>query len=189
MPITCSNAPTARTLLSLWCPGQLLAGLFQWTLDYLAGLQSGEYPKSKFNPLHYNQEMGFSFEIDEKHRVGRWSLDGPVTDDSFRDSLKIVSGILIGLNLRGGIVDFTEVTSFDVSVDMLKRLANTNPVLPGDMLRLIVAPDNKAFGMSRTFLALSELSRPNLFVVRYLEKAYHILGIKTPNFKRLASSD
>ena len=189
MPITCSNAPTARTLLSLWCPGQLLAGLFQWTLDYLAGLQSGEYPKSKFNPLHYNQEMGFSFEIDEEHRVGRWSLDGPVTDDSFRDSLKIVSGILIGLNLRGGIVDFTEVTSFDVSVDMLKRLANTNPVLPGDMLRLIVAPDNKAFGMSRTFLALSELSRPNLFVVRYLEKAYHILGIKTPNFKRLASSD
>jgi hypothetical protein len=175
--------------LSLWCPGQLLAGLFQWTLDYPVGLQSGEYPKSKFNPLHYNQEMGFSFEIDEEHRVGRWSLDGPVTDDSFRDSLNIVSGILIGLNLRGGIVDFTEVTFFDVSVDMLKRLANTNPVLPGDMLRLIVAPDNKAFGMSRTFLALSELSRPNLFVVRDLEKAYHILGIKTPNFKRLASSD
>ena len=82
-----------------------------------------------------------------------------------------------------------KVTSFDVSEDMLKRLANTDPVLPGDMLRLIVAPDNKAFGMSGTFLALSEMSRPNLFVVRDLEKAYHILGIKTPNFKRLASSD
>jgi len=133
--------------------------------------------------------MGFSFEVDNEHRVGRWSLDGPVTDDSFRDSLKIVSGILIGLNLRGGIVDFTQVTSFDVSEDMLKRLANTDPVLPGDMLRLIVAPDNKAFGMSRKFLTLSEKSRPNLFVVRDLEKAYHILGIKTPNFKRLASSE
>ena len=133
--------------------------------------------------------MGFSFEVDDEYRVGRWSLDGTVTDDSFRDSLKIVSGILAGLNLRGGIVDFTEVTSFDLSEDMLKQLANTDPVLPRDMLRLIVAPDNRAFGMSRTFLALSEMSRPSLFVVRDLEKAYHIPGIKTPNFKRLASSD
>jgi hypothetical protein len=154
-----------------------------------AGLQSGKYSEFKFESLHYNRQMGFSFEVNEEHRVGRWSLDGPVTDDSFSESLKVVSGILIGLNLRGGIVDFTEVTSFDVSEDMLKRLANTNPVLPGDMLRLIVAPDNKAFGMSRTFLALSEMSRPNLFVVGDLEKAYHILGIKTANFKRLASSD
>jgi len=85
-----------------------LADLFQWTPDYPVGLQSDEYSESKFDSLHYNQQMGFSFEIDEEHRVGRWSLDGPVTDDSFRDSLKIVSGILIGLNLRGGIVDFTE---------------------------------------------------------------------------------
>ena len=133
--------------------------------------------------------MGFSLEVDDEHRVGRWSLDGSVSDDSFKESLRIVSGILVGLNLRGGIVDFTEVTSFDVTEDTLKQLAKTDPVLPRDMLRLIVAPDNKAFGMSRTFLALSELSRPNLFVVRDIEKAYHILGIKTPNFKRLASSD
>ena len=109
-------------------------------VDYLVGLQSVEYPESKFNPLHYNQQMGFSFEVDDEHRVGRWALDGSVTDDSFRDSLKIVSGILVGLNLRGGVLDFTEVTSFDVSEDTLKQLAKTDPVLPGDMLRLIVAP-------------------------------------------------
>jgi hypothetical protein len=133
--------------------------------------------------------MGFSFEVDDEHRVGRWSLDGSVSDDSFKESLRIVSEILVGLNLRGGIVDFTAVTSFEVSEDTLKQLAQTNPVLPGDMLRLVVAPENSIFRVSRTFAALSEMSRPNLFVVRTLDVALHILGIKTPNFKRLASSD
>ena len=133
--------------------------------------------------------MGFVFELDQVERIGRWSLSGSVTDQSFRDSLLVVNDLLVGLDLRAGVIDFTEATAFEITEDALKQLAQTAPVLSRDMLRLVVAPENEAFLKSRTFVALSEMSRPNLFVVRNLEAAYHILGTKSPNYTRLASSD
>jgi hypothetical protein len=139
--------------------------------------------------LVYNQQMGFSFEVDDEQKTARWSLTGEVTDASFRESLRIVNGILVGLDLRGGIIDFTGATSFGVSEDSLTQLARTNPVLPREMLRLIVAPEDHAFRMSRTFVELSEVARPNIFVVRSIDAANHMLGIRSPQYRVLASSD
>jgi hypothetical protein len=133
--------------------------------------------------------MGFSFEIDDAKRIGRWSLTGAVTDDSFRESLRVVSQVLVGLDLRGGIIVFTGATSFDVSEDSLRQLARTDPVLSRDLLRLVVAPDDHAFRMSRAFVELSEMSRPNLFVVRSIDAANHILGIHSPKYRTLISFD
>jgi|SRR5579862_656219 len=132
--------------------------------------------------------MGFSFEVDDELKIGRWSLNGAVTDTSFRASLRTVNEILVGLDLRGGIIDFTKATSFAVSEESLRQLARTNPVLPREMLRLIVAPENHAFRMSRTFVELSDSVRPNVFVVRSIDTANHMLGIKSPKYKVLVSS-
>ena len=93
--------------------------------------------------------MGFSFEVDDEQKIARWSLNGAVADTSFRESLRVVSEILVGLDLKGGIIDFTEAISFSVSEESLKQLARTNPVLSPEMLRLIVAPEDHVFRMSR----------------------------------------
>jgi hypothetical protein len=132
--------------------------------------------------------MGFSFAVDDELRIARWSLNGAVTDASFRESLRVVNEILVGLDLRGGIIDFTESTSFGVSEESLRQVARTNPVLPREMLRLIVAPEDHAFRMSRTFVELSDAVRPNIFVVRSIDAANHMLGVKSPRYRVLASS-
>lgn len=130
--------------------------------------------------------MEWVFEVDDTHGVGRWALKGQVTDDGFRKSFRAVSEILAGLTLTAGIIDFSEVTSFDVSEETIRQLASTQPVLSGDMLRLVIAPQGEAFAIARSFAAISQLSRPNFFVVRSAEAAYHILGLQNPAFRRLA---
>lgn len=125
------------------------------------------------------------FEVDDVHSVGRWALKGHITDEFFLESLRAVGQILAGLQLSGGIIDLTDVTQFDVSEETLKQLAATSPVMAREMLRLVVAPEHQAFARARMFAMLSEVSRPNLFVVRSKEAAYHILGVKKPQFRRL----
>ena len=138
--------------------------------------------------------MGFSFEVDDEQKIARWSLNGAVTDTSLRadtslrESLRVVSEILGGLDLKGGIIDLAEATSFGASEESLKQLARTNPVLSPEMLRLIVAPEDHVFRMSRTFVELSDMARPNMFVVRSIYVANHILGIKSPKYRLLTSS-
>jgi hypothetical protein len=125
------------------------------------------------------------FEVDSSSSVGRWVLKGDITDGTFTQSLAAVSRVIAGLDLSAGIIDLTEVTSFDVSEAALKDVAMTGPVMSREMLRLVVAPEEQAFARARLFAVLSESSRPNLFVVRSLESAQHLLGIKEPNFRRL----
>jgi len=126
------------------------------------------------------------FEVDDTRGIGRWALKGQVTDDGFRENFRAVSEILAGLKLTAGIIDFSEVTSFDVSEETIRQLASTQPVLSSDMLRLVIAPQGEAFAKARSFAATSQLSRPNLFVVKSAEAAYHILGLQNPAFRRLA---
>jgi hypothetical protein len=133
----------------------------------------------------YSRAMESWFELDSSHNVGRWVLKGHVTDGGFVQSLETVCKIIAGLTLSAGIIDFTEVTAFDVSEAVLKDVALTSPVLSREMLRLVVAPEDKAFARARLFAMLSESSRPNVFVVRSLEAANHLLGIKDPNFQRI----
>jgi len=126
------------------------------------------------------------FEVDDARGIGRWALKGQVTDDGFRESFRSVNEVLAGLSLTAGIIDFSEVTSFDVSEETIRQLASTQPVLSGEMLRLVIAPQGEAFAKARSFASVSQLSRPNLFVVKSAEAAYHILGLQNPAFRRLA---
>ena len=123
------------------------------------------------------------FEVDRTNRVGRWSLRGRITDQFFGESLRNVGAVLVGMDLVGGIIDLTRVTSFEIKPETLQQLASADPVLSRSMLRLIVTSDKHALALARMFADLSQETRPNLFVVRSMDVAFRVLGIHSPNFK------
>jgi hypothetical protein len=84
-----------------------------------------------------------------------------------------------------GITDFSEVTKFTVSGDEMRALALLTPGIPVNRLKVIVAPKDVTFGMSRMFQLLTDEVRPNLQVVRTNAEAYRMLGATRPRFSEV----
>ena len=87
---------------------------------------------------------------------------------------------------QAGVADFSAVTSFDVSVERIRMLARMAPaMLQTSRPRVIVAPSNHIYGMMRVSESDGKARRPNLHVVRTLEEAWAILGVRNPQFEPL----
>jgi hypothetical protein len=129
--------------------------------------------------------MTSSFEFDPINKVVCWRLQGQVTEDLFAESLRLVADILAETNPTSGIIDFSQVTSFQISAETIKRVADSKPVFPTELPRVIVAPADHVYGMARMFAALSSDTRTNVEAVRTMEEAYKLLGIKEPEFRAM----
>jgi hypothetical protein len=79
------------------------------------------------------------------------------------------------------ITDFSEVTSFDVTAQGVNLLAANSPMVPDGYLRVVVAPQDEAYGMSRMFEMVGSLTRNRVDIVRTMEEAYVLAGIKKPD--------
>src|SRR5690348_12475205 len=130
-------------------------------------------------------EMTSSFEFDPINKVVCWRLQGHVTEGLFAESLRLVADILAETNPTSGIIDFSQVTSFQISAETIKRVADSKPVFPTELPRVIVAPADHVYGMARMFAALSSDTRTNVEAVRTMEEAYKLLGIKEPEFRAM----
>ena len=75
------------------------------------------------------------------------------------------------------ILDLTGVTRLKVSTAAVRECATSPSLFVRDAIRVMVAPSEAVFGMSRMYQMLAEESRPNIQVVRSLEEAYRALGI------------
>jgi hypothetical protein len=133
--------------------------------------------------------MPYVFEFDQKHRVIRCTMTGPITDGDLLEYYKEAARYAEQTNALAGILDFTGVTIFNVSAATVQTLASFDPAMPDpERPRFIVAPSNHIYGMSRMYQIMGEPTRPALHVVRSLEDVYAALGIKEPDFKPLAIS-
>src|SRR5579862_8230209 len=99
--------------------------------------------------------MTSSFEFDPVNKVVCWRLQGEVTEDLFAESMRLVADILAETNPTSGIIDFSKVTSFRISTETIKRVANSKPVFAADLPRVIVAPADHVYGIARMFAVLS----------------------------------
>lgn len=126
-----------------------------------------------------------AFEFDPVNRVVCWRLRGEVTDELFAESLQLVADILADTKPRGGIIDFSLVTSLRISTETIKQTANSKPIFPAELPRVIVAPLDHVYGMARMFAAFSEDTRKDVEVVRTMDEAYKFLGIKEPEFRAM----
>jgi hypothetical protein len=101
------------------------------------------------------------------------------------ESLALVKQILSESKPAKGIIDFSAVTAFHVSAQMIRNLANSAPIFAAGMPRVIVAASDHVFGMSRMFASLTEDQRSDVQVVRTIQEAYEALGIESPQFQAL----
>ena len=76
------------------------------------------------------------------------------------------------------IIDFSEVTSFNVSTTFLQALALRQPVFNAGAWQIIVAPQKNIYGLSRMTQTLREPQLPNIAVVKTIQEAYQILKIE-----------
>lgn len=126
-----------------------------------------------------------AFEFDPVNRVVCWRLQGEVTDELFAESLQLVADILADTNPNSGIIDLSLVTSLLISTETIKQTANSKPLFPSELPRVIVAPLDHVYGMARMFAVFSESTRKDVAVVRTMDEAYRFLGIKAPQFRAM----
>ncbi len=130
--------------------------------------------------------MPCHFEFESANRILRCRLDGPVSDDSFRECYRVLGKYAAFTSPSGGILDMSAVTSFAVSPETVRELAALRPAFPDmNAPRVVVAPSTQVFGLARLFELAGQDTRPNLHIVRTLREAYAILGIQAPNWQPL----
>ena len=124
------------------------------------------------------------FAYDPTRRVLRCSLKGCIADERIAEFYELTSRYIARINPLAGIVDLSGVESFEVSSQMIHKLAALPPAFPDvNRLRVIVAPSAHIFGMSRMFQILTEGTRPMLRVVRTIEEAYAHLQVTESSFE------
>ncbi len=86
-----------------------------------------------------------------------------------------------------GIVDFSIVTDFALSSNLLRQLAKQEPCVPDPTSRprVIVTPQTNVFGLARMFQIMGETTKPLLHVVQTLDEAFAKLGVQSQRFESL----
>jgi len=135
--------------------------------------------------------MAYSFEFDSPSGTLLAKFDGRMTNEVLSEFYRVTTPRLAtNAKIRGWIVDFSSVSSFEVTPEMIRSLAWAPPADPDpSRIRVIVAPAPNVFGLSRMFASHGGDTRPNLHVVRALEHAYAILGISEPRFEPFTNLD
>lgn len=126
--------------------------------------------------------MGFVLEFAAGSNLLRVTLEGLVTDAILLDAYTAVATYVETRGPCRAIVDVSKVTSFDVSSRAVRELSQRAPAIPKGYTRVFVAPLDSMFGMVRMFQILTELTRPDLHVVRSVPEAYRLLQVESPEF-------
>ena len=124
--------------------------------------------------------MVVCFEFAEAEGVLRLTLSGEMTDQAVMEVWSKGRGVAASFPSCKTIVDLSGLTRLDVSTSAVTKLARSHsPDLP---TRVFVAPKDVVYGMARMFQVLSENTRKNVHVVRTMNEAYKLLGVKAPKF-------
>ena len=131
--------------------------------------------------------MGYSFDFDAVNSILRCSWEGQLTDEVLLNGDATGRRLAASRPLCRGIHDFSAVTTFEASSEVIKRIARMPPAYGVDQTVVLVAPTDLLYGLCRMFVILGEETRPNEHVVRTMEKAYGLLNVDSPQFSHLDS--
>jgi hypothetical protein len=140
-----------------------------------------------YSSIMEQQPMAVRFEFDSTNKLLVARLDGRLTDKSLKEFYEAVRKHATATDARMGIADFSAVTEFDVSSQMIRELAGREPAVPDATLRprTIAAPQKFAYGMFRMFQLLGETTRPLLTVVHTMDEALAQFGIRSTQLEPL----
>jgi len=130
--------------------------------------------------------MEFRFEFAEADNILRLTLSGEMNDEAMLELW--TKGVPLAASHSSSrlIVDTTGVTRFGVSTRAITTVAKKHSAdLP---MRVFVAPSDVIYGMSRMFQTLTENTRKNVHIVRTMQEAYKVLGVKSPKFAPISAA-
>jgi len=150
----------------------------------LGGTQFVSQGLTKETPVM--QKRWYSFDFDPKNRILRFLLSGRITDEMMSDFYEGMREPAHRTRPNAGVLDTSTVISFEVSSQLIRRLAAASPIIPNpDFPRVVIAPSPDVYGMMRMFERQVEGTRPNFHVVRADSEAWAILGVQNPQFEPL----
>jgi hypothetical protein len=129
--------------------------------------------------------MGVFLSFDARSDVLMIRFEGDVTDEVLMTRFQTVREWFAANGPRSNITDFSAVQGMDVSIQTVSRLSTAAPLVPDGYQRIIVAPQDKAFGMSRMYEMQGSMTRDYVHVVRNLEEAYRLAGVIDPQFSTI----
>jgi len=130
--------------------------------------------------------MPYTFDFDLTNGILRCRLGGQVTEKVLIEYFRTGAQHAIRTHPTAGVVDLSEVTSFEVSARLIEKLAQSPPVLPDPNLRrVIIAPSPEVYGLMRMFEIEGEPTRPGIHVVHTEQEAWAILSVQQPRFRSL----
>jgi len=131
--------------------------------------------------------MALRFEFDPVLKILLIRVDGLFTDEALREYYRASRKYSTATDAHAVITDFSAVTEFAASGEMVRHLASQEPAIPHpERPRILVAPQTVAYGLSRMFQIAGESTRPTLSVVHTMDEAIAALGIQSPHFEPLA---
>lgn len=130
--------------------------------------------------------MGVFLGFDAHAQLLLVRFEGDVTDEILVARFRQVREWFVRNGPRSNITDFSAVTGMNVGTQTVARMAAADPFVPNGFLRIIVAPQDEAFGMSRMYENLGSLTRDSVHVVRTMQEAIAIAGVLDPHFETIA---
>lgn len=127
--------------------------------------------------------MALVVDFDATNNILRGTLDGRMTGAILLDLYLRTAEYMSSHPPCRGILDFSAVTEFEVSVSAIRQVAATPPAFPPGYMRIVVIPKDYIYGLARMFQILGERTRPELWVVRTMDEAYDLLQVKSPDFR------
>jgi len=126
--------------------------------------------------------MDYRIDLDPAHRVIRLTVTAVVTEELAEECYQSVSFIASRGGPYAAIFDLSGVTGATLSPDAVRGLAGRAPAVPAGRPRVIVADEPWIFGMARMFQICRDSLGEQFHVVRSLEEAYEMVGVRPEDF-------
>jgi hypothetical protein len=127
--------------------------------------------------------MAHHFEFDAENKILLLVLEGEVEGHEIREGNKEIRKHVERLKPVAGISDFTGITKFNVTSDLMRSAALQPSPYQEETPRFIVAPTDYLFGMARMYELVADRPKAMLKVLRTREAALAALGVKNAKFE------
>jgi hypothetical protein len=128
----------------------------------------------------------FRFEFDPVNRILMIRFEGHITQGLVEEFYREGKKYWIATDARAAILDGSSVIDVVLSSELIRQFARQDPVLElTGRPRVFVVPRTEIFGLARMFQLTGESKQPYLHVVRTMDQAFAILGIRSANFEPL----
>jgi hypothetical protein len=128
--------------------------------------------------------MAYHCEYDATNKVLLSAFEGDLTEAAAVEFYEAFERELVASDARASICDLTLVTDLALSSAFLRNLARRQPImLEASRPHILVAPTTAVYGMMRMYQIVGEQARPHLQVVRTIEEALSLLGVRDPRFE------